>query len=207
MAMASGGATDEQRKGGNGVRRPRGDDGVTIARLDAAHAHALHRLAADRSVRRALWDDDLPSLDEVVSALEQIERARDDGYLDLFAVLDVKGAIVGICRIDRDREDERVAEIGYFVAEPFQGRGYATVAVARLLARAFLQLSITRVVASCEGSNAGSRRVLDKVGFRPCSEARDGREDVLTFELEAQAWLASSDSCTIGTRMARWFIV
>ncbi|EJN60090.1 GNAT family N-acetyltransferase [Halogranum rubrum] len=58
-----------------------------------------------------------------------------------------------------------VGELGYWVAPEAQGKGYCTAAV-RLVSRyAFEERRLHKVVAEAYDHNAGSQRVLEKVGF------------------------------------------
>jgi [ribosomal protein S5]-alanine N-acetyltransferase len=57
------------------------------------------------------------------------------------------------------------AEIGYFVAEPFWGKGVATRAVKLITAFGFEQLDIVRIYTGVFSYNKASQRVLEKCGF------------------------------------------
>jgi RimJ/RimL family protein N-acetyltransferase len=57
------------------------------------------------------------------------------------------------------------AEIGYWVGEPFWGRGIATVAVERATAYGFAALSLERIEAPVFDGNLASARVLEKAGY------------------------------------------
>jgi [ribosomal protein S5]-alanine N-acetyltransferase len=57
------------------------------------------------------------------------------------------------------------AEIGYWLAEPFWGRGVITNAVQALVPVAFKLLPIERIQAGVFSSNVPSMRVLEKTGF------------------------------------------
>lgn len=57
------------------------------------------------------------------------------------------------------------AEIGYWIGEPYWGKGYATEAVRLLLIFAFEALNLLRVYANVYEYNIGSMKVLEKVGF------------------------------------------
>jgi RimJ/RimL family protein N-acetyltransferase len=63
-------------------------------------------------------------------------------------------------------EDEQQAAIGYTMAPAFQGRGYATEAVARMLDHLFLEQGLHRVSAECDTRNDASMGVLEHLGFR-----------------------------------------
>lgn len=65
-------------------------------------------------------------------------------------------------------------EIGYGIAEEFQGHGYATEAVTAAVDRALEQSVITCVTAEVEKDNIASVRVLEKSGFEPTG--RTGEE-------------------------------
>lgn len=60
----------------------------------------------------------------------------------------------------------RNAELGYWVAEPFWGRGFATEAIKQVTAYGFANWDyLQRVFARPFGSNIGSQRALEKAGF------------------------------------------
>ena len=58
-----------------------------------------------------------------------------------------------------------VAEIGYGVAEEYQGQGYATEAVKAASAWAFQNPAVTALEAETDAANTASKRVLEKCGF------------------------------------------
>ena len=61
---------------------------------------------------------------------------------------------------------ERVsAEIGYWLGEPFWGRGIVTDALRAVTSRAFDEFSLTRIYALPFADNAPSIRVLEKAGY------------------------------------------
>ena len=63
--------------------------------------------------------------------------------------------------------EDGIAEIGYGIAEDYQGCGYATEAVSALADWALTQPGVTCVTAETEESNIASKRVLEKSGFAP----------------------------------------
>jgi RimJ/RimL family protein N-acetyltransferase len=60
---------------------------------------------------------------------------------------------------------QRTANVGYWVAEPFWGRGIATRAVEFIVDYAFRTFPLDRLQASVFGWNPASARVLEKCGF------------------------------------------
>ncbi len=57
-------------------------------------------------------------------------------------------------------------EIGYWIGEPFWGKGIATRAVSLAVNYAFESLKMERVFASVFEGNDASKRVLEKCGFK-----------------------------------------
>ncbi len=72
-----------------------------------------------------------------------------------------------------------VAEIGYWVAEPYWGRGIATAALREMTEYAFRELGCEKLVAPVLVPNVASMRVLAKCGYRSegcmVQEVRKGR--------------------------------
>lgn len=60
----------------------------------------------------------------------------------------------------------RTAELGYYVAEPFWGRGICTGAVKRACDHVFEHSDIIRIYAEPFAHNTASCRVLEKAGFQ-----------------------------------------
>jgi RimJ/RimL family protein N-acetyltransferase len=80
--------------------------------------------------------------------------------------LDVGGDAVGGIGFVVNTDVERVsAEIGYWLGESFWGRGIMTEALAAVTRYAFETHELTRMYALPFASNAGSCRVLEKVGY------------------------------------------
>ena len=64
-------------------------------------------------------------------------------------------------RIEKNR-----AEVGYVIARPYWGNGYATEITKSVIKWAFSQRNIYRVWATCDIENLASARVLEKVGMQ-----------------------------------------
>ena len=60
----------------------------------------------------------------------------------------------------------RTAEVGYYIAEPYWGKGCGTSAVKQVCAYIFENTDIIRIFADPFAYNTASCRVLEKAGFR-----------------------------------------
>ena len=58
------------------------------------------------------------------------------------------------------------AELGYWLAEPYWGRGLVSRAVVEMVDYGFSRWPIERIFARPFATNSGSRRVLEKAGFK-----------------------------------------
>ena len=56
-------------------------------------------------------------------------------------------------------------ELGYWLAEPFWGKGIVTTAIGQMIAYSFNTFDIERIFARPYGNNLASQRVLEKTGF------------------------------------------
>ena len=88
-------------------------------------------------------------------------------------------ALIGVAGFVSPPTSDGVVEIGYAIAAEHQRRGYATEAVAALLARAFTDSEVRVVVATTYSTLLPSIRVLQKTGF--VEVARDSATNLVTF--------------------------
>lgn len=58
------------------------------------------------------------------------------------------------------------AELGYWLAEPFWGKGIISKAIPQILNYGFKTFDVDRIFARPFGTNIGSQRVLEKSGFK-----------------------------------------
>lgn len=87
-------------------------------------------------------------------------------WLQLGIELRSSGEHIGDCALLVLADDPRQGEIGYTVARPHQGRGYATEAVRGLLRYAFGALGLHRIRAVVDCANIPSYLLLERLGFR-----------------------------------------
>ncbi len=77
------------------------------------------------------------------------------------------GLLVGsISAIIGEFERQKSAEIGYWLAKPFWGKGYASEALTEFLKTIFASTEIVRLFAPVFEGNVPSAKVLEKCGFK-----------------------------------------
>ena len=130
----------------------------------AADAEPLARHANNRNIWMNLRDA-FPYPYSARDAREFIKSTRARTPETLFAIA-VDGEAVGGVGFVLHHDVERVsAEIGYWLAEPFWGRGIATDALCGVTDYAITTHALTRIYAVPFAWNAGSCRVLEKAGY------------------------------------------
>ena len=89
-----------------------------------------------------------------------------DGPERAFAIEIGDEAVGAISVTPKDDVQVRVGEIGYWLGEPFWGRGIATAAVKLVTEYAFADLDLMRIQGSVFEWNLASGRVLEKAGYQ-----------------------------------------
>jgi RimJ/RimL family protein N-acetyltransferase len=83
-----------------------------------------------------------------------------------FAVV-LDGKVIGSIGVFRKENVHRLtAEMGYYIAEPYWGKGVMTDAVRQMCAHIFKNTDIVRIFAEPYVFNDASCRVLEKAGFQ-----------------------------------------
>ncbi len=162
---------------------------VVAATLDMALAErdAPASLEREYGIRLALpWPpplNDEASLAWSISVLREEEGATGWGFWYLALPAAAEGGpllAIGNGGFKGGPDATGTVEIGYSVLEEYQRRGYASEAVEALVAWAFLQRGVRRVIAETYPVLIGSIGVLRKTGFREIGTGSE--EGVIRFE-------------------------
>ncbi len=98
--------------------------------------------------------------------IEFITRAMQEDPPLIFAI-EVEQIPCGAIGLHRQSDVHRMnAEMGYWLAEPFWGKGIMTGAVGQMVEYGFKTLDINRIFARPYSTNLASQRVLEKAGLR-----------------------------------------
>jgi ribosomal-protein-serine acetyltransferase len=181
-------------------RIPAGPD-LNLQLAVYSHAEAVFRVVEENRVYLARW---LPWVDATRSAVdvaEWIQRgldqfARNEGWQ---AVLCYQGGIAGAVGFKPvDWSNFRV-EMGYWLAERYQGRGLVTAGVRAGVDYAFREWRLNRVEIRCAVANERSAGVARRLGFeeegvlRQAFRVRDEYQDLRLFAMLRERWKGESD--------------
>ncbi len=114
-------------------------------------------------------------------------------------VIEHEGRAMGVVGLDGLRFELRAwrldrAELGYWIAPPLWGQGLMTEAANAAMRCGFEVVGLHKITSGCIVENVASRRVIEKLGFRPVGRHeddvwRDGRWwSVLRYELTTSEW-------------------
>jgi RimJ/RimL family protein N-acetyltransferase len=138
--------------------------GASLRSYQPQDAALLARYASDARVTAYLREPDAReySVDEAAAWIELVRAQDPECQFSICA----DGTIIGGIGLELQPDVyAHSAEISYWIASPWWGRGFATRAVAALTDHAFWQLRLTRVYARVFDGNSASVRVLEKCAY------------------------------------------
>ncbi|HEY5933667.1 MAG TPA: GNAT family N-acetyltransferase [Kofleriaceae bacterium] len=125
----------------------------------------------DLPLARALWGDPRVSPFDDAAIAERLEfelhNQREHGFA-YWPIFTLGGEHVGCCGLKpKPREPSLgIHELGFYLRPAFWGRGLAVEASRSAIAHAFGALGAAVLFAGHHPENHGSRRTLEKLGFR-----------------------------------------
>ena len=168
------------------------DDNSEIRILEERHAEVLFELIEQNRERHL----EIPQIFSLEEAREFIRR-------DLALFADNKGLGVGIwhcgklaggVRYHEIDWKNRATEFGYWLGAEFEGKGLITKVCAAMIAHAFDELELNRIVIICDTANPKSRAVAERLGFtgegvlRQAEFLKDRFIDQAVYSLLADEW-------------------
>ncbi|HEY1012641.1 MAG TPA: GNAT family N-acetyltransferase [Herpetosiphonaceae bacterium] len=132
--------------------------------------------------------------DKGVRSLDDARRYLSDGPLASYArfgyglwLAELRGgAPIGLCGLVR-RDTLPDPDIGYALLPAYRAASYASEAAAAVMAHAFGALGLPRLLAIVSPANAGSSRVLEKIGMRGAGTIAQGGETLLLYAADSTA--------------------
>jgi ribosomal-protein-alanine N-acetyltransferase len=137
---------------------------VGVYLLSPGDAEAVQRLASDPAIAATTRMPHPYPENAAREFISQQLKERAEGTTYVFAIKD-RQELVGLCGL-HGIESNHAREIGFWIGRPFWGRGHASFGVKMVLDFAFRNLRLERVGSCALESNAASRHVLEKNGFR-----------------------------------------
>ncbi|WP_165043390.1 GNAT family N-acetyltransferase [Dysgonomonas sp. ZJ709] len=138
---------------------------IRLQNIAKASSEDIQRLANNHAIAINLRDA-FPHPYTIEDSVTFLELATNGMLGKVYGIYD-GDTFVGCCSLIPQQDVYRInAEIGYWIGEPYWGKGFATEAVKLLLNVAFNKLGLLRVYAYIFEYNSASMRVLEKSGFK-----------------------------------------
>ena len=176
------------------------DHDLALGLLELRHAGVLHELVLRNRNHLGRWLPwalkQTPGDTEafIKRGLEQF--ARSDGFQ---AGIYLQHQLIGVLGTHYLDWTSRATEIGYWLAEAYQGQGLMTRAVYGACRYFFDELGLNRVEIRCDPANTRSRAIPERLGFtkegvlRQVGSRPDGAFDHLVYGMLAQEWRARQE--------------
>ncbi|HUG24063.1 GNAT family N-acetyltransferase [Piscinibacter sp.] len=143
---------------------------LTLRRLVPADAEALFDVHSDAQVMR-YWST--PPWSDLERARQSIESDMQPDHLRLAIERTDRAGLIGTCSLFDFHVPSRRAELGYALALAHWGRGYMHEALTAFVEHAFTTLSLNRLEADIDPRNDGSRKSLERLGFKKEGHLRE----------------------------------
>lgn len=173
---------------------------LRLRELEASDFDAVHAYTSDPFVVRFMpWgpNSETDTRDFLLRARSLADAQPRLGY-ELAIAPREGAALVGAIGLHRTDDTSSEAMLGYCLARPAWGHGYATEAGLAVIGFGFADLGLESVWAGCDTENAASIRVLEKLGMRVHSEhvhdaeVRAGWRESLMFRIRSSEWAGST---------------
>ncbi len=140
---------------------------LSLRRLNEGDAAFVLELLNEESFLHNIGDKGVRTLEDAVKYILQgpVDSYARHGFGLWLVALKESGTPAGICGLVK-RDALPDADIGYAFLPRFWSRGYAYESAAAVMSYASNTLGLRRVLAITNPDNAGSIKVLEKVGLR-----------------------------------------
>jgi RimJ/RimL family protein N-acetyltransferase len=152
-----------------------------LRRVVAADSYRLYELDNDPEVMRFINGGIPVSLASIEQDLlpNFLEVDPDSALFGFWALIAKNnGAFVGWLSLRRSEKDNE-AILGYRLLQRYWGKGYAIEGAKDLVARAFTDGDVERIVATTYEHNLASRRVMERLGMRLVKRFRMTAEELV----------------------------
>lgn len=183
--------------------RYRVDENIMLCLLDVKDAPALFALFEQNRDHLTEWQDwpnAIRTLEDCRAFILRHEREYTEGK-SLGSHIFFQEKLIGICGLSKIVSVLRKAEVDYWIAEQYQGKGIVTKSCRGLIAHAFGTMKLNRLAlkfkhVSDDNENFRSRRVAERLGFtqegilRQDGMTKGQMMDMVMCSLLAEEWRA-----------------
>ncbi|MCG7409063.1 GNAT family N-acetyltransferase [Paenibacillus sp. ACRRX] len=163
-------------------------DRLCLRQMQAADSSSLLTIWSDPDVTRFMNISPFTSEEQVVAMITYLDELAQTNQAIRYTMVDLESReVIGSCGYNELDFEHGKVEIGYDIAKPCWGRGYAVEAVSCLVEHAFRELNLHRIEARVEPANLNSIKVLQKLHFtyegtlRQCERSKGSFNDLQMY--------------------------
>lgn len=138
---------------------------IKLRPLEASDRTSITQLINNKKI----WDnlkDYIPHPYHIEDADNFINFKKEEDPIANFGIVNDSNDFLGIIGLERKDDIYRLnAEIGYWIGEPYWGKGIATKAIGMITKYGFEQLKLERIYAGVFDFNTASMKVLKNNGY------------------------------------------
>lgn len=140
---------------------------LNLEPISLSHADELYRLTDDNRKFLGKWLPWVKHTNSVKDTKEFIKECqkkskKKEGFNYVILYRNKVTGTISLVEISRFRNQ---AEIGYWLAEEFNGKGIMTRSCRAIVNHCFKDLNLSRVIIRCDKRNKESRKIPEKLGF------------------------------------------
>ncbi|NLR91719.1 GNAT family N-acetyltransferase [Flammeovirga agarivorans] len=140
---------------------------LEICPINLRHKEEIFEYRKDKEANK--YQSWIPeNLESVEAFINKVHPKVDvpDTWFQVVIIEKKLGKVIGDIGIHFLEEESQQVDIGYTLHQSFQGKGYATEAVGRVIDYLFIDLNKHRITASLDPENIKSIQLLERIGFR-----------------------------------------
>lgn len=139
---------------------------LVLRRMEITDFPNLVKYASNKNVSDKVFGYPYPYLEEdAIARMNTVLEGFKNKNRFIFTITQKEeNVLIGEIGLRLETEHNK-AEIGYWIAEPYWGKGIATEAVAAVIKFGFEELKLNKIFATCFDGNKTSGKVLEKNGM------------------------------------------
>jgi ribosomal-protein-serine acetyltransferase len=144
------------------------DDAISLEFIEEIHAESLLNLVNANRAHLMEWLPWVDSMQTVVNFRDYISHCKKlaDENTDFGYAIIIDKNIVGRIGLHRINHQNKIGEIGYWLADGLQGRGVMHKCCRALINFGFTTQGLNRIEIKCGLGNDKSRAIAEKLGFK-----------------------------------------
>ena len=144
------------------------DENISLQPITISHADSMMDLInANRIYLRQWlpWVDNMRTIENAKANIEDC-ALRAAAKTDFTFVIMFNNKMAGRIGIHHVNQQNKIGEIGYWLADNMQGHGIITKSCVALISYGFQTLGLNRIEIKCATGNVKSKAVADKLKFK-----------------------------------------